>query len=115
MTMMKKMITLALAALMVLSMVACGGSDKASGKGFGADSAVAVLENVWAQYADDEKAEYTVTLTLSVYVPFPSFFLTLIAPLAGLMVKYFFAFLPSFTPWVLYKSIKRWYYVWAKY
>ena len=53
--MMKKMITLALAALMVLGMVACGGSDKASGNGFGADSAVAVLENVWAQYADDEK------------------------------------------------------------
>ena len=54
--MMKKMITLALAALMVLGMVACGGgSDKASGNGFGADSAVAVLENVWAQYGDDEK------------------------------------------------------------
>jgi len=54
--MMKKMITLALAALMVLSMVACGGGNKdAAGAGFGADSATAVLETVWANYADDEK------------------------------------------------------------
>ena len=53
---MKKMITLALAVIMVLALVACGGgSDKGGAAGFGADSATAVLENVWAQYGDDEK------------------------------------------------------------
>lgn len=54
--MMKKMMTLALAVLMVLTMVACGGSSNGSAKGgFDADSAVAVLEGVWSSYADDEK------------------------------------------------------------
>ena len=57
--MMKKMMTLALAVLMVLAMVACGGSsdngsDAAKG-GFDADSATAVLEGVWANFGDDEK------------------------------------------------------------
>ena len=54
--MMKKMMTLALAALMLVGMVACGGGTTDNvGTGFGADSATAVLETVWASYADDEK------------------------------------------------------------
>jgi len=54
--MMKKMFSLALAVLMLVAMVACGGADNgAAGSGFDADSATAVLENVWASYADDEK------------------------------------------------------------
>ena len=53
--MMKKMITLALAVLMVGSMVACGGNKDAAGAGFDADSATAVLETVWASYGEDEK------------------------------------------------------------
>ena len=54
--MMKKMITLALAALMLVGMVACGGGAKDNGgAGFAADSATAVLENAWNSYADNEK------------------------------------------------------------
>ena len=50
------MITLALAAVMVLGLVACGGSDKGGAQGgFEADSATAVLENVWASMGDNEK------------------------------------------------------------
>ena len=53
---MKKMITLALAALMLLALVACGGSDKGAAKGgFEADSAVALMENVWNSYDDGDK------------------------------------------------------------
>ena len=54
---MKKMITLALAALMLLSMVACGGSsDSSTAKGgFEAESAVALMEAVWAKFDDSEK------------------------------------------------------------
>lgn len=56
--MMKKMITLALAVLMMVSVVACGGGAKdnaAAGAGFDVNSATGVLESVWAAYADDEK------------------------------------------------------------
>ena len=55
--MMKKMITLALAAIMMLALVACGGGndDSAAKGGFEAESATALLETVWASYADDEK------------------------------------------------------------
>ena len=54
---MKKMITLALAALMLLALVACGGNtDNGSAQGgFEAESATALLETVWNSYADDEK------------------------------------------------------------
>lgn len=53
--MMKKMITLTLAALMLVGMVACGGNDEAKGTSFGVDSATALLEQAWGKYADDEK------------------------------------------------------------
>ena len=53
--MMKKMITLALAALMLVGMVACGGSGEEMGTSFGVDSATTLLEQVWGSYADDEK------------------------------------------------------------
>lgn len=52
--MMKKMITLALAALMLVGMVACGGGEQ-MGTSFGVESATALLEQTWAKYADDEK------------------------------------------------------------
>lgn len=54
---MKKMITPALAAIMLLALVACGGnSDNGSAKGgFEAESATALLETVWGSYAEDEK------------------------------------------------------------
>ena len=54
---MKKMITLALAAIMLLTMVACGGSsDNGSAQGgMEVESATALLETVWNSYADDEK------------------------------------------------------------
>lgn len=53
--MMKKMITLALAALMLVGMVACGGAKDDTGAGFDVNSATGVLESVWAAYAEDEK------------------------------------------------------------
>lgn len=53
--MMKKMITLALAAMMLVSMVACGGNEEAQGTSFGVDSATALLEQAWGNYADNEK------------------------------------------------------------
>ena len=54
---MKKMISLALAAMMLLTLVACGGnSDNSSAKGgFEAESATALMETVWNSYAEDEK------------------------------------------------------------
>lgn len=54
---MKKMISLALAAMMLLALVACGGnSDNGSAKGgFEAESATALLETVWGSYAEDEQ------------------------------------------------------------
>lgn len=52
--MMKKMITLALAALMLVSMVACGGGEEMA-TSFGAESATVLLEQVWGSYAEDEK------------------------------------------------------------
>ena len=54
---MKKMITPALAAIMLLALVACGGnSDNGSAKGgFEAESATALLETVWGSYAEDEQ------------------------------------------------------------
>ena len=53
---MKKMITLALAAIMLLALAACGGSDNGAAKGgFEVESATALLETVWDKYADDEK------------------------------------------------------------
>ena len=54
---MKKMISLALAAIMLLALAACGGNgDNGSAKGgFEAESATALLETVWGSYADDEK------------------------------------------------------------
>lgn len=54
--MMKKMIAFALAAVMMLTMVACGGGKKDEvPAGYGVNSAVAVLESVWANFGDDEK------------------------------------------------------------
>ena len=52
--MMKKMITLALAAMMLIGMVACGGGEQ-MGSSFGVGNATALLEQVWGNYADDEK------------------------------------------------------------
>lgn len=54
---MKKMITLALAAIMMLTMVACGGNNDNGGAqgGMEVESAVALMETVWNSYADDEK------------------------------------------------------------
>lgn len=54
--MMKKMISLAMAAVMLLALVACGGNgNTATGKGFAVDSTTALLETVWNSYADGEK------------------------------------------------------------
>ena len=53
---MKKMITLALAAMMLLTMVACGGNDSGAAKGgFEAESATALMETVWGKFEDSEK------------------------------------------------------------
>lgn len=52
---MKKMMTLAMAALMLLSLVACGGGNTTQTAGFDVNSATALLETVWAGYADDQK------------------------------------------------------------
>lgn len=51
--MMKKMMTLALAALMLIGMVACGGEQM--GTSFGVENATALLEQAWGKYAEDEK------------------------------------------------------------
>ena len=53
--MMKKMITLALAAMMLVGMVACGGAKNDVSNGFDTGSATTVLENAWAAYAENEK------------------------------------------------------------
>ena len=52
--MMKKMISLALALLMLVAMVACGGKEQTANS-FGVASATELLEQVWASYAEDEK------------------------------------------------------------
>jgi len=52
---MKKMMTMALAAVMLLTLVACGGNSDSAAGSFGADSATALLETVWASYGDNEK------------------------------------------------------------
>jgi len=53
---MKKIITLALAAIMMLALVACGGgADDNAATGYNVDSATALLETVWASYGDNEK------------------------------------------------------------
>ena len=51
---MKKMIMCVLAAVMLLSLTACGGGEE-MGTSFGAESAAMLLEQVWGSYADDEK------------------------------------------------------------
>ena len=53
--MMKKMISMALAVLMLVGMVACGGSKGGDASGMDASSATAVLEQAWGKYADSEK------------------------------------------------------------
>jgi len=53
---MKKIITLALAAIMMLALVACGGgADDNAATGYNVDSATALLETVWANYPEDQK------------------------------------------------------------
>ncbi len=56
---MKKILALVLAAVMALSMVACGGSNAADNTDAPAanvpGSALEVLENIWAAYGEDEK------------------------------------------------------------
>ena len=54
--MMKKMISLALAVLMLVALVACGGNKGGNdSSAMDASSATAVLEQVWGKYADSEK------------------------------------------------------------
>ncbi len=54
---MKKILTLSMAAVMLLSMVACGGKDKPSENGNTTEvgSALEILENVWGTYGEDER------------------------------------------------------------
>lgn len=54
---MKKLLTLSLAAVMLLSMVACGGKDKPTDNGNTAEfgSALEILETVWGTYGENEK------------------------------------------------------------
>ncbi len=49
---MKKMISMVLVAVMMLALVACGGSDTNDAKGFEAESATAILEAVWSSYPE---------------------------------------------------------------
>ena len=54
--MMKKMISLALAVLMLVALVACGGNKGGNdSSAMDASSATAVLEQAWGKYADSEK------------------------------------------------------------
>lgn len=56
---MKKLIAMLMAAMMVLSLAACGGSDAPAENNAPAapvaESAVEILETVWAAYGEDEK------------------------------------------------------------
>ena len=55
---MKKILTLTLALALVLSLAACGGNNTASGNNDDTNlpaSALELLSNVWASYAEDEK------------------------------------------------------------
>ena len=53
---MKKFISIMMAAVMMLSLTACGGESKDKGSKLDADTnAVTVLETVWQTYGDDEK------------------------------------------------------------
>ena len=52
--MMKKMISLAMAVLMLVAMVACGGGEQTANS-FGVVDSTELLQQVWGSYADDEK------------------------------------------------------------
>lgn len=52
--MMKKMISLAMAVLMLVAMVACGGGEQIANS-FGVVDSTELLQQVWGSYADDEK------------------------------------------------------------